>query len=76
MLALPKGLLPPPLASPPPREAHFVIVEMPVDGEAVTLDPPLLAGGAKVPSAAHPHVAPRPHQLGRLFQLSFELSVL
>lgn len=65
-----------PQPTPLPRETHFVIVEMPVDGEAVALDPPLFTGGAKVPPAAHPHVTPRPHQLGRLFQLSFEFSVL
>lgn len=65
---------------PPPRAirigvgelgAHLMVVEVPVDGEAVAADAPLLAGGAGAAPAAYAHVAPRPHQLWRLLWLRF-----
>lgn len=51
--------------------AHLVVVEVPVDGEAVPADAPLLAGGAGAAPASYAHVAPCPHQLRRLLQLRF-----
>lgn len=51
--------------------AHLMVVEVPVDGEAVTADAPLLAGGAGAAPAPYAHVAPRPHQLRRLLWLRF-----
>lgn len=49
--------------------ARLVVVEVPVDGEAVAADAPLLAGGAGAAPATHAHIAPCPQQLRRLLWL-------
>lgn len=49
--------------------ARLVVVEVPVDGEAVAADAPLLAGGAGTAPPTHAHIAPCPQQLWRLLWL-------
>lgn len=53
------------------RGAHLVVIEVPVDGEAVAADAPLLAGGAGAAPVPDPNIAPCPHQLRRLLRLCF-----
>lgn len=49
--------------------SHLVVVEVPVDGEAVAPDAALLAGGSGAAPAPHTHIAPCAQQLWGIFWL-------
>lgn len=49
--------------------SHLVVVEVPIDGEAVAADAALLAGGTGAAPAPHTHITPCAQQLWWIFWL-------